>query len=100
MDDHFKFSAVLPTGKRPVSIQFRAGWAPELDWEQRKGEKFCVPACNGNTVSFLSSLRSRRKSDHAISAPSVIDTLRSFQHFCRKVGTPHFYGLTVKILPI
>jgi hypothetical protein len=84
----------LPPGKRPVSVQFKAGWALELEWKQRKGEKFCVLACNGNTISFLSSLRSSRYSDRAISAPSVIDTVRSFQHFRRKLGTS-FKNLTL-----
>jgi len=90
----------LPPRKRPMPVQFKAGWAPEMAWKQRKGEKFFVPVCNGNTISFLSSLRSSRYSDHATSAPSVIDPARSFQHFCRKLGTTYFCGLIVEILPI
>jgi hypothetical protein len=52
------------------------------------------------TISFLSSLRSSRYSDHATSAPFVIDPARSFQHFFRKLGTSYFCGLIVKTLPI
>jgi len=79
----------LPLGKRLVSIQFKAGWAPELDWKQGKVEKFCVPACNGNNF-FLVHPSFQSLSDHAIPAPSVIDTVCSFQHFCRKLSTSNF----------
>jgi hypothetical protein len=98
VDGQLKASAVSTPGKGPVYIQFKVGCAPEMDWNIIEQINF-VSLRVMETASFLSSIPSSHCSDHAIPAPSVTDTVHSFQNFSRKLSTSHFCGLIVSTLP-